>query len=167
MVSGVGLLLICISTPLHAVIRLTGSEVATTDVTIKGVILSPPPCTINDNNTIDVNFGSAVDIGKVDGRNYLTDISYTIQCTGNTTNAMTLSIQGTAANFDNEAAIDAGHGGLGIELLHDGAKLKLREKITFTYPSLPSLQAVPVKKDGVTLETGEFNAGATMIVDWQ
>lgn len=165
--TGAVLLLAGISLPLHARTVLRGSEAATADVTIKGVIISPPPCTINNNNTINVNFGNAVDISKVDGKNYLTDISYSLQCTGNTSDTMTLSIQGTPADFDSGAALEGGHGGLGIELLHDGDRLKLGDKIAFTYPTLPSLQAVPVKKEGATLETGEFSVGATMVVDWQ
>lgn len=159
--------LMSITTSGYAQTGFMGTEAATADVTIKGVIISPPPCTINSNNTIDVNFGNAVDISKVDGKNYLTVINYSIQCTGNSSNALNLSIKGTPANFDNNAALDGGHGGLGIELLHDGDKLTLNDKIAFNYPTLPVLEAVPVKKNDAILETGEFRVSATMIVDWQ
>ncbi|MFP3524591.1 fimbrial protein [Pantoea sp. SIMBA_072] len=134
---------------------------------IKGTILTPPPCTINNNNPIDVDFGSAVDISKVDGKNYLTPVSYTLQCTGATSNIMKLSIQGTAAEFDDGAALDAGHGGLGIELQQDGQKLTLGKAVNFIWPDYPALQAVPIKKAGAKLETGTFSVGATMVVDWQ
>lgn len=137
------------------------------NVNIKGVIMKPPPCTINNNQTIDVDFGNAVDISKVDGKNYLKTIPYTLQCSGETSKGMKLSIEGTAAGFDDGAALEAGHGGLGIELQHDGAKLALNKAVNFTWPDLPALQAVPVKKPGSTLDTGSFSVGATMVVEWQ
>jgi len=149
-------------------VRLGGSEISgSVNVTIKGIILTPPPCTINNNVPIDVDFGNAVDISKVDGKNYLKDIRYTLECSGASSNRMKLSIAGTAASFDDGAALDAGHGGLGIELQHNGEKLALGRAVTFAWPELPALQAVPVKKAGATLETGEFSVGATMIVDWE
>lgn len=144
-----------------------GEQQGHVDVMIQGIILSPPPCTINNNATIDVDFGDTVDIKRVDGKNYLKDISYTLDCHGVTSNSLKLSIQGNAADFDNGAALDAGHGGLGIELLSGGEKLLLGRAVNFTWPDVPELQAVPVKKAGATLETGEFSVGATMIVDWQ
>lgn len=149
-------------------VRADSDFAGSVNVLIKGTILTPPPCTINNNSPIDVDFGSAVDIGKIDGKNYLKPISYTLQCTGATSNSMRLSIQGTATDFDDGAALDAGHGGLGIELQQqDGQKLTLGSAVNFTWPDYPALQAVPVKKPGATLDTGEFSVGATMVIDWQ
>ena len=136
-------------------------------ITIKGVILTPPPCTNNHNQTVDVDFGSAVDVSKVDGKNYLKDINYSLECTGTGSRSLSLSIQGTPVTFDNGTALDAGHGGLGIQLLYNGKKLPLGEGHVFNWPDYPRLQAVPVKKAGVNLITGEFSVGATMIVAWQ
>ena len=147
--------------------RLADDYSGTVNVTIKGVILTPPPCTINNNRPIDVDFGSAVDISKVNGKNYLKTIDYTLECTGATSNSMKLSIQGATTDFDDGAALDAGHGELGIELQHDGKKLTPGQAVNFTWPDYPKLQVVPVKKTGATLETGEFSVGATMVVDWQ
>jgi len=148
--------------------RLTDNSMkGSVNVTIKGIIRTPPPCTINNNVPIDVDFGNAVDISKVDGNNYRKDISYTLECTGTARPDMKLSIEGVAASFDDGAALDAGHGGLGIELQHDGEKLVLGSAVNFSWPDKPALQAVPVKQAGATLTTGEFSVGATMIVDWQ
>lgn len=156
-----------LSTEAEAV-RFSGRNASgSVNVNIKGVIMRPPPCTINNNQTIDVDFGNAVDISKVDGKHYLKTIPYTLQCSGNTSNGMKLSIKGSPAGFDDGAALEAGHGGLGIELQHDGVKLALNKTVNFTWPDLPVLQAVPVKKSGATLDTGQFSVGATMVVEWQ
>lgn len=139
------------------------------NVTIKGVVVTPPPCTINNNVTIDVNFGDAVDINKVDGNNYLTDVPYTVECTGNSSNNLNLSIQGNGADFDS-SVLDGGHNGLGIELVFNDKKLSLGDNINFTWSSsteVPVIKAVPVKKSGATLSTGEFSVGATIVVSFQ
>lgn len=148
--------------------RLGDDFSGSVNVTIKGIIVAPPPCTINNNQTIDVDFGDAVDINKVDGKNYRQDVSYTLECSGASSNSMTLSIVGTAIEgFDDGAALDAGHGGLGIELEHEGNKVVIGKAINFTWPDYPMLKAVPVKKPGTTLDSGAFSVGATMIVSWQ
>ncbi|OAD98028.1 fimbrial protein [Pantoea sp. OXWO6B1] len=137
------------------------------EVTVTGVVIKPPPCIVNDNNTVDVNFGNSLDVNRIDGRRYIKDINYTLKCDGTTSNTMSILIKGNTANFDGGAALDAGHDGLGIELQSGGKKLNIGQKIKFTWPDLPKLQAVPVKKAGAHLKTGEFDVGATMIVEWQ
>lgn len=137
------------------------------NITIKGVIITPPPCTINNNQPIDVNFGDDLSIKKIDGVNYLKGIDYTVTCTNTSSNEMKLSIQGTATDFDDNAALQTNMNDLGIELQQDGKKLKPGDWINFTYPTFPVLEAVPVMRSGGTLTAGVFTAGATMVVDWQ
>lgn len=141
---------------------LANSAVITVSATIRSA-----PCTVNNNNTINVNFGDAVNINDIDGKKYMQDIVYSVECSGGFSGGMTLSIQGNPADFDDGAALDAGHGGLGIEIQNEGEKLTLGKAINFEYPAFPLLQAVPVMKAGATLDTGDFSAGATMVLGLQ
>jgi len=143
-----------------------GADNGTVTVTIKGILLEAPPCVINNNQPIDVNFGDNLNISKIDGSNFIKTVDYSLTCNGNSSNDMTLSIEGNATDFD-AAALQTNMGDLGVELQHDGSKVNIGEAMSFTYPTLPVLQAVPVKRTGATLAPGEFSAGATMVVDLQ
>ena len=46
------------------------------DMTFHGTLITPPPCTINDDSRIEVNFGERVGINKVDGVNYRQMMNY-------------------------------------------------------------------------------------------
>ncbi|WP_232734438.1 hypothetical protein [Serratia sp. TKO39] len=41
----------------------------TVDMQFRGTLIAPPPCTLNDDGIIDVDFGDRVGINKVDGVN--------------------------------------------------------------------------------------------------
>jgi len=142
-----------------------GTDNGTVTVTIKGILLEAPPCTINNNQPIDVNFGDNLNISKIDGNNFIKPVDYSVTCNGSS-NEMTLSIEGNATDFD-AAALQTNMGDLGVELQHDGSKVNIGEAMSFTYPTLPALQAVPVKRTGATLAPGEFSAGATLMVNLQ
>ncbi|WP_233268373.1 fimbrial protein [Pantoea sp. BAV 3049] len=148
-------------------IKLVSDNAGSVNVYIKGVIVQPPPCTINDNSPIDVSFGDNLLTSKVDGSNYLKTINYTLTCPGASSNNIKLSIQGTVADFSDQSALQTNMADLGVELQNNGQIIKVGEWVNFTYPTLPVLQAVPVKRPGSTLGVGEFSAGATMVVDWQ
>jgi hypothetical protein len=127
----------------------------------------PPPCVINNNQTIDVNFGNDLMTTHVDGSNYLKTIDYTISCTGvNSGTLMKMTIIGTASSFDS-SAIQSDQSNLGIALRHDEQPLIIGQPFDVTYPALPVLKAVPVKKAGSTLVAGAFSAGATLVIDVQ
>ena len=53
---------------------------------------------------------------------------------------------------------------LGVKLFVDGADWPLNTAVKFTYPTLPAVQAVPVKRPGSTLTGGGFTAAATLVV---
>jgi type 1 fimbria pilin len=135
-------------------------------INVKGIIRNPPPCIINNNQLIDVDFGDELAINKVDGKNYRQNIDYSIVCSGVSSENIKISIQGSSTDFDN-ATLQTNMPDLGVELQNDGVKLNVGDWVNSTWPDLPVLQAVPVKRTGSNLATGEFNAGATMVVDWQ
>ncbi|HAT5000116.1 fimbrial protein [Serratia marcescens] len=138
---------------------------AATTVTVKVTVVAPPPCVINGNRTIEVDFGEVM-IAQIDGKNYRMPVNYSLSCSGQSKNAMKLQVQGTGAAFD-ATALKTNKTGLGIELQQGSSKLAVNGWLNFTYPNTPTLWAVPIKQSGVTLSVGEFTAGATMKVDYQ
>lgn len=138
---------------------------STTTITVKVMVLAPPPCTINDNKAITVEFGDVITT-RVDGSNYRMPVNYSLLCTGSSTNAMTLQVQGNGATFDGEV-LKTNQVGLGIALQQGGLPVGINRPLNFTYPTKPDLWAVPVKQSGVTLTGGEFTASATMKVNYQ
>jgi type 1 fimbria pilin len=139
---------------------------ANTTVTVKVTVVAPPPCIINDDRTIDVDFGNELLTTKIDGDNYIKTVDYTLECKDSTRNAMKLKIQGNATTFD-ASALQTNMADLGVALKANGAALNINSWVNFTYPNLPVLQAVPVKRAGTTLSGGDFSAGATLMVDYQ
>jgi len=148
-----------------AAVFSTGSDAATA-INISGTIMAPPPCVINGDWTIQVDFGQNVVISRIDGSNYLKTIDYTLECKSQSKNAMKMMIEGSGAEFDS-GVLQTFTPNLGIALKQNGQPLRLNQWLNFTYPMQPVLQAVPVKKVGANLPTGPFFAGATLKVDYQ
>ncbi|NHB92686.1 fimbrial protein [Photorhabdus cinerea] len=136
-----------------------------TPVNIYGVVIAPPPCEINNGNTIDVDFGEVM-ITQIDGVNYMKPVKYTVTCEKMPANAMKMMISGNTASFD-RTALKTNHAGLGVAVIHNGRKLPVNDWMKFTYPNFPELHAVPVKEMTAVLKGGSFGAGATMMVEYQ
>ncbi|WP_019410586.1 fimbrial protein [Pseudomonas psychrophila] len=135
-------------------------------VSISGVIVAPPVCIINGGNTLNVPFGNDLMTTRVDGVNYRRSVPYTVTCTGQPSNGMTLKLQGVGAGF-NSAVLGTNNVNLGIKLFINGADWSLNNTVNFTYPDLPTMEAVPVKKPASTLSAGAFSASATLVVALQ
>ncbi|CAO95310.1 fimbrial protein [Erwinia tasmaniensis] len=142
------------------------ASAVTSTVEVKVTVVAPPPCTINDNQSIDVDFGSNIIANKVDGSEYLKTVEYNLDCQNGPSNAMKLSIRGNSTTF-NTSALQTNINDFGIALRANGQPLVINDWIKFTYPDKPVLQAVPVKKAGATLTGGDFSAGATLMVYYQ
>lgn len=138
---------------------------ANVPVTVSVTVLSPP-CIINGGRVIEVDFGNEIIISRIDGSNYIQTVDYSVECKGNSSNAMKLQVQGNAAVFE-QGALQSSVADLGIALKANGASLAVNDWIDFTYPNVPQLQAVPIKRAGATLNGGEFTAAATLKVDYQ
>ena len=153
-----------------SLLLLAISEAALAQVTlaIRGVIMAPPSCVINGGSTLNVPFGNALMTTRIDGLNYRRKVPYTVTCTGLPSNGMTLKLQGTGAGFDS-AFLSTSNADLGIKLFINGVVWPLNNTVSFTYPTLPSMEAVPVKKSGSVLNAGTFSASAsaTVVVAWQ
>ncbi len=127
----------------------------------------PPACVINGGGTTEVPFGDDLLTTRVDGVNYRRGVPYTVLCTAPPTNAMTLELQGMGASFDDDVLATTGKSDLGVKLFINGVDWPLNTPVRFTYPSLPVVQAVPVKRAGSTLTSGAFSAAGTLVVKWQ
>lgn len=141
---------------------------ANSDLNFHGFLVNPPICVISNNETIEIPF-SSMQIDDVNGSNYSQVIPYTVDCDSELHDAymtMTLTLIGTPSDFD-DAAISTDAGGLAIKVLHDDKPFTLGSTIIVDRLALPILKAVPIKKEGITLAEGDFEAWATLQVEYQ
>jgi len=134
-------------------------------MTVKVAVFAPP-CVLNDNKAIEVNFGDEVMTTRIDGSNYRTSLEYSFTCSHPQKNSMRLLVGGTSFGIDNNL-LRTSVNGLGIAFLKDSSRIALNSWQNFTYPKLSRLEAVLVKQTDVTLITGVFTASATLRVDYQ
>jgi type 1 fimbria pilin len=140
---------------------------ADTNLTIRAVIIAPPPCVINSGSTLDVPFGNDLLTSRIDGVNYRREVPYTVRCDPPVfSNAMTLELKGTGASFDRNVLLTR-KADLGVKLFVNGADWPLNTAVRFTHPNFPAVQAVPVKRTGSTLTGGAFDAAATLVIEYQ
>ncbi|KQB52255.1 exotoxin [Pseudomonas endophytica] len=132
-------------------------------VAIRGTIIAPPACVINSGGILDVPFGDNLMTTQIDGVQYRKPVQYTVVCTGGGSDAMTLTLTGVGAPFDAQS-LGTNKTDLGIKLFINGAAWPLNTSVKFTYPVLPALEAVPVKRSSSTLAAGAFSAAATLVV---
>ncbi|AHY09708.1 fimbrial protein [Serratia plymuthica] len=152
-----------------SVVLLLGSMQAQAfpNMAFYGTLNAPPPCTINNGEQVDVDFGDRVGVNKVDGQNYMQTVNYRITCVPGVSGlAMGLKVTGSATGFD-DAALQTNITDLGIRLLQNGQAFSLNKRINIDAASPPVLQAVPVKKPGVELKGGAFTVTATLLADYQ
>ncbi|ANS41592.1 fimbrial protein [Serratia inhibens] len=152
---------------LASLVLLYCSQVqAVTTIKVTVTIVAPPPCVINNNNLIEVNFGNDVMTTRIDGSYKKQPVVYSVECKNAPNNAMKMQIQGNSAGFDGEV-LKTNKDDLGVALLRNGNRQPINTWVNFTYPNLPKFEAVPVKQAGATLSGGAFSAGATMQVEYQ
>ena len=156
--------------PLLLVLLLvfTHGTMASADLKFHGYLVNPPQCVISNNETIEVPF-SGMQIDDINGINYMKEIPYTIDCDSTERDeymTMTLTLTATLSYFD-DAAITKGISGLGIKITHDDQAFTIGTTLTINPATQPVLKAVPIKKDGAILPEGEFEAWATIQVDYQ
>ena len=138
------------------------------DMTFHGTLITPPPCTINDGNQVDVDFGERVGINKVDGVNYRQRLNYQITCdsTLGSSWALTLSLSGGAAGFDNKALL-TDKTNLGVRIYQNDTPFIPNSTLKINLNNPPILEAVPIKRAGATLTEGAFEAWATLRADYE
>ncbi|OWF82274.1 hypothetical protein B4907_13870 [Yersinia kristensenii] len=148
---------------------LTNSSVvlAAEQVTIQvKLTILAPTCTINDNKAMGVDFGEVLS-EKVNGNNYLKKtVEYSLKCTGSASQMFNMTIQGTAAPF-NDTALKTDITNFGVALLANDKPLKINDSIAFSSAKKPVLQVVPIKVANTQLKGGDFTANAVMRISYQ
>lgn len=138
------------------------------DMTFRGTLVEPPPCTINNSSRIDVDFGDRLGITKVDGVNYRQPMNYQITCENNANGswALTLSLSGAAASFDVNA-LQTSKPGLGVRVYQNDMPFRPGSTLPIDLANPPRLEAVPVQNAGAPLTEGAFEAWATLRADYR
>lgn len=124
-------------------------------------------CSINSGQRQTVDFGDAIGIHRIDGKNYEQPVPFALDCqnyAGGQMPTMTLTAEGTATSF-NEAAMITNVSGLGIELRNNGIALPLNKAVNLDYDNAPSLSAVPVTDPSVELQEQPFTATVRLTVE--
>lgn len=137
---------------------------ADSDVKFHG-ILEVVTCQVNQDKLVGVSFGE-IGMKKIDGVNFSMPVPFVVTCSnlnGDENPGLTLSVNGTATDF-NENAVVTSITGLGIQIMKDGAPLKLNTENEISYNPQPTLTAVPVKATDTELTAGVFSATATLVV---
>lgn len=133
------------------------------------VVNASPPCSVTAG---EVEFGNVVTT-KVNGTSYQQKVGYNLNCRGRISDLLRLQIQGTATTINGESVLKTDVSGLGIRLQTGNDNTLLPPGTTNWLPfeyhddAGPAIKAVLVKDNNVTLTGGEFNAAATLIVDYQ
>ncbi|HAJ0706657.1 TPA: fimbrial protein [Escherichia coli] len=141
---------------------------ALSNVSFHGYLVQPPNCTISNAQTIEITFQD-VFVDDINGSNYEQTVPYSITCdtaVRDPSMEMTLSWSGTQSDFD-DAAVSSNITGLGIQLKQAGQRFRINTPLVVNETDLPVLTAVPVKKSGVDLPEADFEAWATIQVDYQ
>ncbi|EOC1324721.1 fimbrial protein [Cronobacter dublinensis] len=152
---------------LGSVCSSTNAANNTITINVK-VTVNAPPCQINNNQLIDVDFSDSVITTDVAKGTVEKPVNYTLDC-ANAEQGKTLvmRISGTGADFDNNI-LKTSISALGVKLKADGVNYPLNTDLALTSStSKPELKALLVQQSGARLPTGEFTAGATMTVSYQ
>lgn len=150
---------------LALVLGTSAAIAATSNLTIRGTIILPPPCEINGEQIITVDFTDEVLTTRVDGINYRQPVIYTLKCSVGSTSALKMRIEGPSAGF--AGALYTSKDNLGIALTNDNQAMPVGSWLNFTSTNQPKLFATLVKRPGATLKGGPFTALATMVIDYQ
>ncbi|AJI94605.1 fimbrial family protein [Yersinia ruckeri] len=129
-----------------------------------GTLIEPPPCNINGDKPINVDFGDSVVTTKIDGVNYKRPVDYTLNCENSQNSILKMQIKGNVSAFDSTILLTSVPN-LGIQIFSDGVKLSVNEWDIFAHKLPPVLEAVPVKNKDTTLKGGKFDATATLLID--
>lgn len=140
------------------------SSAMAVQVNFQGSLVESLPCTINNNELIEVEFGNNLIIRSLDGVRYSKPVPYAIECSAPGT--VRLSLKGVATQFDS-AAIATDATGLGIRLTRAGQPFTLNSSVAVDVQNPPVLMAVPVADPAQPPVPGAFTARATLLADYQ
>lgn len=135
-------------------------------VNFQGGLVEALPCTINNGDPIEINFGDNLVIRNLDGARYSKPIPYQIDCSAAGT--VRMSFRGVPSSFDS-TAIQTNLTGLGIRILLGGGvpfDWQNSEILIDDVQSPPALTAVPVVNPAQPPSPGAFTARATLLAEY-
>ncbi|WP_316507411.1 fimbrial protein [Klebsiella oxytoca] len=74
---------------------ISGSVLADATVNFSGTLIEAPPCVVNNNNVITVNFGNEVMTTRIDGTQYRKPIDFDLDCSMAVSSKQKVRITGT------------------------------------------------------------------------
>jgi len=136
-------------------------------VNFQGALVEALPCTINNDQPIEVDFGDNLVIRNLDGVRYSKPIPYQIDCpsAGN----IMLSFKGEIASFG-PFLLQTSLPGLGLRIMVDGSLYPIGSNGYLAVndaQSPPQLMAVPVVNPTQPPSPGAFTARATLLAEYQ
>lgn len=160
--------------PLIAIFSCASSTAAFADygentatVTVNVTIVTSP-CEINNNQQIDIDFGSSIAVTDVAAGLVQRNIDYTLDCSSaDQSKTLVMKITGPGATFNTDE-LQTNIPQLGIGFTADGSEYALNTPLPFaSADTKPALVAKLMQQDNARLPTGNFTAGATMTVEYQ
>lgn len=136
-------------------------------VNFQGGLVEALPCTISNDQPIEVDFGDNLVIRNLDGVNYSKPIPYQIDCSA--AGAVRLSLEAVPSSFD-PWAIQTNLAGLGIRItLDNGFSIPWQSSAIsiIDTQSPPVLKAVPIANPAQSPNPGAFTARATLLAEYQ
>ncbi len=143
------------------------------EIIFKGTLVTPPPCAIDNNQTIRVPFGDRLSIKKVSDGIYRKDVPYNLVC-DNTSGRdwkLMLSVRGTLATFDTTdkatVATSSGNpGNLGVKIFRDGQPFTFDSPVEISLSAMPKIEALLVQRPNIELVEGPFEATVTLRAEY-
>lgn len=132
------------------------------NMTLHGVLISPPPCLINSGNKIDVDFGDHLGINKINGMNYEKEIAYELNCSTDIGKEhIVLSLTGQS-DKNNPNSLKTSVENLSIQIKVNGFVYTPGDPIVVNPQVPPVISVVPIKQSGKLLAEGQFNTVANL-----
>lgn len=148
--------------PLAKGTRLNGSSPINGAIQVTGTVFLPPPCQINSNASVNVEFGD-IRTDLIDGETYGSQvIPASITCDSAPSAQLQVRLNGIA-DSSGSSILRTSVSGLGIRILHDGDDFPLNAPVDVAQGSF-SLTAVPITANSKLLQAGEFSAIATLVL---
>lgn len=143
------------------------------EIVFKGTLVTPPPCTIDNNQTIHVSFGDRLSIKKVSDGIYRKEVPYNLVCdsTSGRDWKLMLSVRGNLATFDTAdratVATSVGNiGNLGVKILRNGQPFTFDAPVEISLSTMPKLEALLVQRANIELVEGPFEATVTLRAEY-
>lgn len=134
-------------------------------VVVKGTVYRPPPCVINKDKEINVDFKEVL-VDRIQGDYYTVNVDYGLDCSAADGNMLTMSVSGLKSSFGSDL-IETDAKNLGIRLNNPQGAMQLSKAYSFDprQGKVP-LTATLVRNGNVALAGGGFKATAMLTIDY-